>query len=266
MASLMTPRRLLLLEANHLAAYHWQGGHLHVEGDFAADAPGLEAFGEYLKRHDNSLFTLLADVAEEGFQIEDIPRVQGRDKAAIISRRLGQYFYGSPYTTALSLGRETTGRKDEKMLFAGLTRPPQIDPWLTVLKETGSQLTALHSAPFLVTELYKGLDLSGGRHLLLTIGKGGLRQTYFENGQFRFSRLTPLVLGSVDEIALACATEAEKIYQYLVGQRLLERGRASAPWCFPTRQNKTTCGTNAATTATSPSSSSTSPCKPAGTA
>ena len=224
MPSLMTPRRLLLLDANRLSAYHWQNGHIKAEGEFLADPPGLEAFAEYLNQHASSLFTLLADVAEEGFQIEEIPRVQGKDKEAIITRRLGQYFYGSPYAAALSLGRETTGRKDERMLFAALTRPPQIDPWIGLIKETGSQLVALHSAPFLVAEIVKGLGPQEGRLLVLTIGKGGLRQTYFENGQFRFSRLTPLALGSVEEIALACASEAEKIYQYLVGQRMVERG------------------------------------------
>lgn len=220
----MTPRRLLLLDANRLSAYHWQNGQIKAEGDFVADPPGLEAFGAYLKQHGSSLFTLLADVAEEGFQIEEIPRVQGKDKAAIISRRLGQYFYGSPYSTAMSLGRETTGRKDERMLFAALTRPPQIDPWIGLIKETGSQLVAIHSAPFLVAEIVKGLGGQERRLLVLTIGKGGLRQTYFENGQFRFSRLTPLALGSVEEIALACASESAKIYQYLMGQRMVERG------------------------------------------
>lgn len=234
----MTARRLLFLDANHLSAYHWQNGHLRAEGEFAADEPGLEAFGEYLKAHASSLFTLLADVPEEGFQIEDIPRVQGRDRQAIISRRLGQYFYGSPYATALSLGREATGRKDEKMLFAALTRPPQIDAWMAVIKATGCQLTALHSAPFLVTELHKGLATPAERLLLLTVGKSGLRQTYFEKGQFRFSRLTPLVLGNIEEVAQACVDESEKIYQYLVGQRLLERAAhiRTQVFCHPAEQ------------------------------
>ncbi len=56
------------------------------------------------------------------------------------------------------------------------------------------------------------------------MGRGGLRQTFFDAGQFRFSRLTPLATGSIDEFAVACRVEAEKIYQYLVGQRLIERG------------------------------------------
>ena len=238
MPSLMTTRRLLLLDTNHLSAYRWQNGHIHAEGEFAADEPGLEAFGEYLKTHSSSLFTLLADVAEEGFQIEDIPNVQGRDRQAIIARRLGQYFYGSPYATALSLGKEATGRKDEKVLFAALTRPPQVDAWMAVIKATDCQLTALHSAPFLVAELRKGLGTTDDRILILTIGKDGLRQTYFEKGQFRFSRLTPLALGNIEEVAQACAAESEKIYQYLVGQRLLERGARirTQVFCHPNEQ------------------------------
>jgi len=220
----MSSRRLLLLEAKHLTAYHWQNGHIVLDGVFPADDQGLEAFGRYLKEFGKSLFTLLADVAEEGFQIETIPGVRGRDRNAIIARRLGQYFYGSPYATSLSLSRKAKGRKDEQLLFAALTRPLQIDPWMAVIKAMDCRLTALHSAPFLVAELHKGLGIRDGRQLLLTIGRDGLRQTYFENGRLRFSRLTPLPLGSIEEVARSCVRESEKIHQYLVGQRLLDQG------------------------------------------
>ena len=224
MSLFMTSRRLLLLEAKHLTAYHWQNGHIVMEGIFSADDQGLEDFGQYLKKFGKSLFTLLADVAEEGFQIETIPGVRGRDRNAIIARRLGQYFYGCPYATTLSLSRETKGRKDEQLLFAALTLPHQIDPWMVVIKAMDCQLTALHSAPFLVAELHKGLGIREGRQLLLTVGRDGLRQTYFENGRLRFSRLTPFTMGSMEEVARSCVRESEKIYQYLVGQRLLDLG------------------------------------------
>lgn len=221
----MPARRLLLLDATHLTAYAWRNGHVDPEGEFAADPTGFEAFGHYLKKRTRSLFYLLADVAEEGFQIDDIPYVTGSDRTALLKRRLGQYYYGTPYAASISLGREKTGRRDEKVLFTALTRPPHVDPWMAALSEAGAQLAGLYSMPLVVAKLFGNTpELSEGRRLLLTLGRGGLRQTFFDNGHFRFSRLTSLATGSAEEYAVACTVESEKIYQYLVGQRLIERG------------------------------------------
>lgn len=221
----MPARRLLLLDATHLTAYAWHGGHIDPEGEFAADPTGVEAFGRYLKKHARSLFYLIVDIAEEGFQIDDIPHVTGSDRSALLKRRIGQYYYGTPYAAALSLGREKTGRRDEKILFAALTRPPHIDPWMAALADAATQLGGLYSMPLVVAKLFQTApEIRQGRHLLLTLGRGGLRQTFFDEGNFRFSRLTSLATGSAEEYAVACTIESEKIYQYLVGQRLIDRG------------------------------------------
>ncbi|HEY6898215.1 MAG TPA: hypothetical protein VI279_13215 [Rhodocyclaceae bacterium] len=219
----MPKRRLLLLDANRMSAFTWSGGNLVVDGEFAGDPVGLEAFAQYLHKGRNAIYSLLADVAEEGFQVEDVPYVQGSDRAALTKRRLGQYFYGTPLATAISLGRQRDGRRDEKMLFAALTRPQHFEPWLTALRESEAAFAGLYAMPLVQGEFAKTLGRSEKHLLLLTLGKGGLRQTYFENGQFRFSRQITLVTSSIDEYALACATEAEKVHQYLVGQRLIER-------------------------------------------
>ena len=79
----MAQRRLLFLDASKLTAYTWQGGQLRTGREFIADAAGVEAFEKYLEKNVKSIFSILADVAEEGFQIEDVPFVRGRDRAAI---------------------------------------------------------------------------------------------------------------------------------------------------------------------------------------
>ena len=110
----MPQQRLLYLDTNHLSALLWHGGTLHEEGHFAHDDAGVAAFSEYLAHHRRSNFRLLADVTDEGFQIETLPYTQGADRRALLARKLGQYFYGSPLSTAISCGREKTGRRDEK--------------------------------------------------------------------------------------------------------------------------------------------------------
>ncbi len=220
----MPQKRLLYLDANQLSAWFWHGGSLKEEGSFPQGEDGIAAFTDYLARHRHSLFYLLADLAEEGFQIEVLPYTQGADRAALLTRKLGQYFYGSPLATAVSYGRETEGRRDEKFLFTALTQPKLAEPWLAALRSAEAQLAGVYSLPLIGTAAI-GKLAPGHKHcLLITLTRGGIRQSFYENGQLRFSRLTSMTATAPGEVAASCAAEATRIYQYLVGQRLLARG------------------------------------------
>lgn len=227
----MAAKRILFFDGHRVVAYLWNRGHVRREGEFQADPVGLEAFDGHLRRHHTSLFYLLSDVAEEGFQLEDIPNVGGRDRIALIKRRLGQYFYGTPLSVAISLGRSTEGRRDEKILFAALTRHEAFVPWLDIIHGAEIILAGIYSVPLLLADL--GPKLLGlkpgekvGRLLLVTHTRAGVRQTFFDEGKLHFSRLTQLATHSLDELAVATANESKKIYQYLVGQRQIPRGSA----------------------------------------
>jgi hypothetical protein len=221
----MSQRRPLYLEASQLIASHWSGGTLHEESRFTPDDAGIDAFAHYVAKHRRgSNFYLMADIAEEGFLIESLPYTQGADRQALLSRKLGQYFFGSPLATAVSYGREKTGRRDERFLFTALTRPQLFDPWLAALRAAEAQLAGVYSLPLLGNALLAKLSAPQARCLLVSITQAGIRQSYFENGQIKFSRLTPMAATGAREIAAGCAAEAEKIYQYLLGQRLLSRG------------------------------------------
>lgn len=224
----MPQRRLLFLDANLLSAYLWKDGQLLLEENFATDSKGQETFAAYLPAHRKSLFYLLAEVVEEGFQADVIPHVQGSDRTVLLKRKIDQYFFGTPLSLAFTLGRETSGRHDDKILFFALTRPQFFEPWLAALRTAECQLAGVYSMPLIATVLVNLLSsktpVESPRFLLVTLTHGGLRQSFFENGKLRFSRLTPLLSESLDEIAGACALETARIQQYLIGQRLLDRG------------------------------------------
>lgn len=221
----MPERRILFLDATRLTAYRGSGA-LEPEGSFAADAAGIEAFGAYLAHHRNSVFSLLADVADEGFQAEDIPFTSGRDRQSIITRKLAQFFYGTPFSAALSRGRLKTGRRDERLLMLALTRPQQFEPWLELMREMQSILAGIYTLSQVTQHLVPAA--APPQMLLVTQTHGGLRQTFFADRQLRFSRLTPLATGSAQESAVATSIESAKMHQYLSGQRLIDRGRPLA--------------------------------------
>jgi len=222
----MTAKRILLLDGHFLTAHCWSGGHIKVEGEFGHKPAGLEALVEYLKKHRSSLFFLLADIAEEGFQMEDLPYVQGGDRTALLQRRLGQYYYNTPLSAAISLGRAPTGRRDEKLLFAALTRIETFTPWLDALRDAEVILAGVYSVPLVLAGCAPQLMTGNGPVLFVSLTRGGVRQSFFDQGKLHFSRLSQLATHSLDEIGRASVTDSAKIFHYLVVQRQIPSGVA----------------------------------------
>ena len=219
----MPQRRVLFFDNSRLTAYRVHGGMVGHEASFAGDEAGLAAFGNYLAEHHRSLYLILADVAEESYQTEDIPYSPGKDRQAIIRRKLAQHFYGTPYALAHSQGRLKTGRRDERLMLMALTQPQHFAPWLGIMRRQQAILAGIYALPQTMSGLLP--SKSAGQQLLLTLTHAGLRQTFFNDGQMRFSRLTPLIHDSADASAIAAASEAVKMHQYLASQRLIERDK-----------------------------------------
>ena len=220
----MAAKRILLLDGPLLTAHHWHAGHTKVEGEFSSEPVGLEALAAYLKKHRASVFYLLADITEEGFQLEDLPYVQGGDRNALLQRRLGQYYYNTPLSAAISLGRAKAGRRDEKVLFAALTRVETFTPWLDTLRQAETNLAGVYSVPLVLAGCAPQLLAEGGPVLFVTLTRGGVRQSFFDNGKLHFSRLSPLATKSLEEVARTSASDSAKIFQYLLAQRQIPRG------------------------------------------
>lgn len=219
----MADKRILAFDGTSLTALRWQKGQVLTDQVFAADALGYESFSAYLVSAKDALLYMLIDVSEEGFQLETIPAVQGGDRAALIKRRLGQFFFGTPFSLGHSLGRQKEGRRDERMLFAALTRPEVLTPWLELITQAYRPLAGIFSVPLVLAENAKNIVSGHQQFLLVTLAAGGLRHTFFNDGQIQFSRLSQLSTHSQDEFAISCAREASRTHQYLLGQRLISR-------------------------------------------
>ena len=221
----MPERRILYLAPHQLASYAWRGGSVRSDGSFESTPEGIAAFNDYLAANAKSVFTLVVNVAEESFQLETIPFLQARDRAAVIARKLSQLFYTTPYTAAFSLGYEKTRRKDERLLLAALTAPSALDPWISGIRDARVALAGIHSLPFLGEALLRKLKVEDERCILLTLQDQTIRETFYERGRLHFSRLSPLANTSIGGIAQGFATEAIKLQQYLLSQRQLARNQ-----------------------------------------
>ncbi|MCE3264244.1 MAG: hypothetical protein K0R43_3323 [Pseudoduganella sp.] len=211
----MTRKLLLHLTGERICCWTWERGRLDAGPCFDAAAGGPQAFTDWLAGWQDTPALLLADLVEEDFQRHLLPHVPGRAGIAMRERRLAQAWRETPFRNAIVQGREEEGRRDDVVLFAALTNPALILPWLDVLEAQRVPLAGIYS-PALLSAALLGDEASREPHLLLVSEHaGGIRQTYFQTGRPRFSRLA--------QSATSAEVEAERTRQFLAGAHMLPR-------------------------------------------
>ena len=222
----MFRKQLLYLTSDALCAYDWNHGVLGAGQVFPASAAGLDGFAAWLedpqeRRLDVPAY-LLTDLIEEDFQHQLLPHVRGKAGRALLERRRQQLHRDTPYRGSTLLGRESTGRHDDQVLFFALTNPSLLQPWTEALEHLRVPVAGIYSTSLLSIALVKKLALAHEHLLLVTQQSGGLRQSYYEKGQLRFSRQTATI--ALDGVAVNIALETEKTRQFLTSTRMLARG------------------------------------------
>ncbi|MBB5368653.1 MULTISPECIES: hypothetical protein [unclassified Janthinobacterium] len=222
----MSRKQLFYLTSDTLTAYDWRQGAFGPGQVFPASAAGLDAFAAWLQdpseQRQRVPAYLLTDLIEEDFQRQLLPHVRGKAGRALLARRLGQLYRDTPYRGSNLLGREETGRRDDQLLFFALTNPALLQPWTDVLDQLSIPVAGIYSTSLLSIALVKKLALPHEHLLLVTQQSGGLRQSYYEQGELRFSRQTPAI--ALDGVAVNIALETEKTRQFLTSTRMLARG------------------------------------------
>ena len=220
----MGARRILYFTAEDHFLYRSSGSALELEAKFPGDEAGVAAFRDHLRAHRGSLFSVLADLAGEDFHEEQIPYVRGSDRDAVLARRLAQRYRDTRLAAALSLGQVVSGeRRNERLLLASFTNTQQLAPWLDALEEAGTRLSGVYSVPLLAPALAARLGVRGGRALLVSANRAGLRQCYIDQGKLRFARLERTVELVPQALAMFVRSETQRLAQYLVTLRALPR-------------------------------------------
>ena len=211
-------RLLLHLTSEQLCCWQWQRGVLTAGPCFDAARDGLTRFGNWLAGQQETPALLLVDIVEEDFQRHHLPHVPGRAGQALRARRLAQAWRDTPYRYALVQEREEQGRRDDIVLFAAITNAELLAPWLDVLEQRQVPLAGICSPALLGMELLPAAARQAPHLLLVSEHAAGIRQTYYQHGQLRFSRLA--------QGAASAEREAARTRQFLVGAHLLPRDSA----------------------------------------
>ncbi|MET0209134.1 MAG: hypothetical protein ABW220_08825, partial [Burkholderiaceae bacterium] len=198
----------LYLTNTRMVSLTARGGRLVARREFAVSGDGMEDFERHLKGLKDMPTRLITDLVEEDFRLDTIPHVSGRDREAIISRKLAQICRGTPYKAAMPLGREPEGRRDDRVLYTAITNAEVLRPWLEAIERLRVPLAGIHSAAVFSGNLLTELDLVFPHELLVTFTPGeAVRQTYFRDREIRFSRLTPIDLEEGQTLGAMLAEE-----------------------------------------------------------
>lgn len=221
----MYRKHLLYLTNERLLAAIWRDGKILATESFGVDESGQFAFAEYLKRWSKLRVYFLVDLIEEDFRLDTIPHVRGSDRRTLLDRKLTQIYRATPYRHAVVQGRETTGRRDDRVLYTSVTNSELITPWLSAIDAVRAPLVGIYSAPLVSPRLLKPLGVTAKHVLLVTLHQGDhLRQNYLQAGQIKFSRMTPLPANAQRNLLQAIGDEVRKTWQYLESLRFFEAG------------------------------------------
>ncbi|UGQ48362.1 hypothetical protein [Massilia endophytica] len=213
----MLPKQILYVSTEQIQACQWQGNEITALATFPATREGVEAFMEHMRERLNRPIYMIADVVEEDFARLLLPHVRGRPGRKMMERRITNHYRDTPFRVAVIQGRVTEGREDDIVLFSGLTNPSLLTPWIDALEAVRAPLAGVYSATLLSTVLPDRLALHQEHLLLVTVQSAGIRQSYFHEGQLKFSRLVQGAgWGSVD-------AETARTQQFLASIRLVER-------------------------------------------
>ncbi|HZP91714.1 MAG TPA: hypothetical protein VFB20_02365 [Burkholderiales bacterium] len=186
----MGAKLLLCVSADQAAAAVWRGRRLTDIRHFSNDQQGWAAFGGLLRNARGIPLRIMVDTIDEDYRFETLPYVSGSDRAEMVGRKLRQLYRTTPYT-AWSLQERMAGkRRDARFLFAAITSPDLLAPWLQVVRDARTPVEGIFPLPMVSLGLIERLKLRDPNLLIVTKNGAGLRQTYCRQLKFRLSRLT----------------------------------------------------------------------------
>ncbi len=188
----MAAKLLLCVSNDQATAALWRRRRVVSCARFENTEAGWTAFDGFLRNAQGLPVHIIVDTVEEDFRFETLPHIRGRDRTEMVGRKLKQLYRATPYASFALQDRETGKRRDDRYLFAALTNPDLLVPWLKVIEAHGMPVSGIFPLALVSASLIERLKLKHPNLLIVSKNSAGLRQTFFKDLKFRISRLTPL--------------------------------------------------------------------------
>ncbi|MEQ9209410.1 MAG: hypothetical protein RLN96_06145, partial [Pseudomonadales bacterium] len=162
------------------------------------------------------------DSIAEDFLVEKVPHVGPLDRKGFLQRKTEQHFRGIDYRSARILGRESAGRKDDKVLFSAITKNLSVDNWVRILLAVEIPVESITTPAYALCKIAEEHKLQTSEKILLVNWEAsGIRHTFIVNNRMMFSRLTSLPQEDEDNLALEIIQSCNQSNDYLEGVGLI---------------------------------------------
>jgi hypothetical protein len=210
----MAAKLLLCVSNDQATVAVWRRRGLASCERFENNEQGWAAFASFLRGAHGLPVHIIVDTVEEDFRFETLPHIRGRDRTEMVGRKLKQLYRATPYYSYVLQERESGKRRDDRYLFAALTNPDLLIPWLRAIEAASLPVSGIYPLALVSVSLIERLKLKHSNLLIISKNSAGLRQTFFKNLKFRISRLTPL-RGATDIADQHYADEISNTRMYL---------------------------------------------------
>ena len=187
----MAAKIVLCVSVENATAAVVQRGRITDIRKFGNDQQGWSAFEAYVRRRRRATVSIMADSIEEDYRIEKLPHASSGDRRQLIARKLRQLFRGTQFASAALQDRIVGRRREDQYLFAAVTRPELLAPWIRVVNALQVPVAGIYLLPVVALSVLDRLKFEHTDLLLVSKNESGLRQTFCKNLKLQVSRLTP---------------------------------------------------------------------------
>ena len=186
----MAAKLFACISGNNATVARWRRGRLADLRRFSDDEKGHATFEAYLRNVPKSTLSIIVDSIDEDYRSETLPHASSSERVQLIARKLRQLFRSTPYTAAGIQEHTNARRREDQYLFAAITRPELLTPWLRVVNSLRVPITGIYLLPVVSLALLDRIGVKRPNLLIVSKNESGLRQTFCKNGRLRVSRLT----------------------------------------------------------------------------
>lgn len=220
----MAIKRVFYVTTSSLTILLCDKGQVQVVKSFGVDEDGRRGFAIALQEHKDFKSAFLVDFIEEEFRVERVAHVVGVDRAQYLKRKAKSLFNVELFTTAQIVGRDQGGRRDDVGVFYSLNRSDIVGRWLDEARAAKVPLAGVFSVPMVGNLLLNKLKLKDNHILLVSIqNERFIRQSFFDDGKLKLSRLSPLTVNDSTSLAMAIIEEIRRSKAYLLRISLITR-------------------------------------------
>ncbi len=217
----------LLITDSDIGIVSWKAGEMERLAVFSNDDSGsarmIEFFAQNASTFRDKPMHILVNIIGEDYRFEKVAHLIGKYKTDFHTRRMQQLFRGSQFCISEVQGREERGKREDWVLFSGILTENKVLPWVQAAVRAGCYLAGVHMVSHLLSDhiLRAVGGNSKGNNLLITLHERSLlRQTFYINGHLRFSRVSKVHSGTVEELSDSVKKELERTLQYLASLKI----------------------------------------------